>query len=165
MILCRRSAQIIGLRFPRKRIFSRSSMGSVSRRLKIPLNTRRGSRIFELISPRFCFLHFGGKGTEFSSSNCSKPLCHKGFPFCHYYTLMAHLRHSLAANRGEHKNRFDPTRTCNSSVYPGPVRAYHGSYAAGCRKPHVCLYSGYYRREIETLLFLHEKFNYGIITA
>lgn len=39
--------------------------------------------------PRFCFLHFGGKGTEFSNSNCLKPLCRKGFPFCHYYTLMA----------------------------------------------------------------------------
>ena len=72
--------------------------------------------------PHFCILHFGGKGTEFSSPNRSKPLCHKGFPFCHYYTLMAHLCHTCFAKRRRCKNGFCQPWSCHNGIYIRQIR-------------------------------------------
>ena len=69
--------------------------------------------------PHFCILHFGGKGTEFSSPNRSKPLCHKGFPFCHYYTLMAYVRYHEYSERRRYQNRFRKFGSRDRCLYAG----------------------------------------------
>ena len=73
--------------------------------------------------PHFCFLHFGGKGTEFSSPNCSKPLCHNGFPFCHYYTLMAHLRSKQPSCGGRHQDPAGKHGPLFRGVHTGSLRS------------------------------------------
>ena len=79
--------------------------------------------------PHFCFLHFGGKGTEFSSPNCSKPLCHKGFPFCHYYTLMALLCGRVHPRRRWHKDHQQQPGPCHRGHDHGYLRPLYRRHA------------------------------------